>query len=83
MPPRRTETKYYTVTWKETDKREEASKAVHLIYDDRGNVIERRYESVSGRPTLSTDPRAAGIMREEREKRAKGGAKGADHGGHG
>ena len=59
------ETKYYGHGWSPTEDRTGAAHAIHFTYDPEGNLLERRYEKLHGKPTVSTDPRAAAIMRGE------------------
>lgn len=65
----RTETKYFGWSWNEVDTAEQAAYAETWIYDDANNVVSRErvqgFGKKSGKTTISTDPRAGQIMREE------------------
>jgi hypothetical protein len=65
----RTITKYFSWSWTELDGPERAAFAETWSFDGSGALVARRRiplaKTDAGGPTVSTDPRAAAIMREE------------------
>lgn len=62
----KTEIRYYSWSWDELTTGEGAAFAEQRTYDEEGGLVERRRIAVENRArTVSTDPRAGAIMREE------------------
>ncbi len=58
--------KYFSWTWTELATDEGAAFAEQWTYDDAGALMERKRVALENKArTVSTDPRAAAIMREE------------------
>lgn len=60
-------TKHFSWNWDEVDSSERAAFTEEWTYSDSGALLLRRRVAAAGRPatpTISTDPRAARIMRE-------------------
>lgn len=76
-------TRYLDFSWTEVPK-EKALHEVTTTYRDDGSVVKREQRLLTPRETVSTDPRAQDIMREERarlgaKKRSPGGSRKAGH----
>lgn len=62
--------RYFSWTWTELPDEAGAAFAEQWTYDDKGALLERKRVPLANRArTVSTDPRAAAIMREEMGER--------------
>lgn len=74
----RLEIKYFGWDWSELPDEQGAAFAEQWTYDDNGSLQERKRVALENKArTVSTDPRAAAIMREELGVRDKLGSMGA------